>query len=155
MEKFLGFPEVILAFPRETHNHIHADAGIRHDLPDTLNPIAVQVGKVTPSHLHQDGIAAALQGNMKMRDKAGTPSDKINGFVLQQIGFDGRNTYPFDPLYRIQGPYQIEKGVLVPLVTKFAFPVIPYVNSGQDDFLDALGRYLPGILYDILQRIAS
>ena len=63
----------LLRLARGAGDHVHADAGVRHALPDAGHPFSVQRGVVAPPHALQDGVAAACRGMWKWAKRRWRP----------------------------------------------------------------------------------
>src|ERR1700722_9417787 len=120
-----------------TDDHVDPDRAVRHTAADQLDPLRIQLAPVPAAHQRQDRIAAALEGDMKMRHETPASGDPFDHLRPQQVGLDGGYPVPVDTFDGIQLVYQRKKVLAVP-------PEVPEVDSRQHDLADVPpGRQLP------------
>ena len=66
MEELVGVLEAFLGLGREAYDHVHADAGVRHQVQDAGDTVGVDLAAVAASHLAENNVVAALQGDVEM-----------------------------------------------------------------------------------------
>ena len=94
-----------------THNHIHANESIRHNLFDFLHLRCKKSRIITTTHQFQNFITPRLQRNMEMWHKTTGMGYKLNNFIRKQIRFNGRYTITLDSFYLIQRLHQIKESL--------------------------------------------
>ena len=141
-EKASALFETFLCFAPHAHDYIHTNESPGHTLTNFSYPRGKMFPVVSPVHQTEHLIAACLQGQMKMRRKAGGSSHKLNDLVAEQIGFQRRNPETFNALDSIQSPQQVYEFFAV------AFTEISYVYTGQNDFTTAFGSHFEGLPND-------
>ena len=81
--------------------------------------------RINPKYL----IAAALQGNMKMRHELFAVGNKFNDLIGQQIGFNRRNAITLNAFYFIQFFYQFKEIFFVGILSCIPAPSGPLPKS--------------------------
>src|SRR5688500_19902637 len=81
MKKFKSLIKIFFSFSRKTDNHIHTDTAVRHKSFDKCYFFSVQFAPVSAPHQPQYFIAAALQGNMKMRHELSAVAYKFDYLI--------------------------------------------------------------------------
>ena len=150
-DKVVRLAEILVRFGGESHDHIRPDAGMGHQFPDALYPVAVQGGEVAPAHLAQHLVATALQGDVEMRNEPPAAGDEFQDGIGEQVGFDRGNADPVEALDPFEGLHQIEEGLARPLRA----PPVAGIDPGEYDLADAARDDGSDALQDAFQRLAA
>ena len=144
-QKAVGVQKMLLGFPGEAHNHVHANAGVGTGRQDAFHAFLVELPLVPTLHFSQDLVVSALEGDVEVGNEAFGGVRKVYDFVAEQIGLNGRNPDAVQAVDLVQGMQQVQKRVFVAFVAHFALAVVADVDAGQNHFLDALRHNALGV----------
>src|SRR5258706_14541237 len=106
MKKIKCFFKLGFCFARESYDHIHTDGAMRQKGLDQLHSFSIQFPFIPSAHQSQYLIAAALQGDMKMRHELIAVGYKFNDLVGQKVGLNRGYAITLYSFYFIQFLYQ-------------------------------------------------
>src|SRR5574344_2382261 len=86
----------LVCFTSGAYDDVNTDKGIGYFLLNILNLVSKECRVISPMHKAQHFVAATLQRDVKVGHKSPGGGTKVEDFLCEQIGLNGRNAITQD-----------------------------------------------------------